>query len=60
MTEKVYLEDEMEQELIKRGHDIYDSDKCIDSTEVCSIAIELYGFRSRLNEDDVLEFTGNF
>lgn len=60
MAKKVYLEDEMEQELIKRGHDIFDSDKCIDSSEVCSIAIELYGFHSRLNSDEILEFNGNF
>lgn len=60
MNKKVYLEDEMEQELIKRGHDIFDDEKCIDSTKVCSIAVELYGFHSRLNNDDILEFTGKF
>lgn len=57
---KIYLEDEMEQELIKRGHNIYDSDECIDSSEVCSIAVELYGFHSSLNSDEILEFSGTF
>ena len=60
MKEKLYLEEEMEQELIKRGHNIFDEDECIDSVEVCEIAVGMYGFKSRLNKDEILEFTGNF
>lgn len=60
MEKKVYLEDEMEKELVKRGHNIYDSDNCVDSSELCWIAVEFYGFHSRFNSDEVLEFTGRF
>lgn len=58
--EKLYMEDQMEKELVVRGHDIYDEDKCIDSVKVVDIAIDVYGFKSKMNENDILEFVGSF
>lgn len=58
--EKIYTEYEMEQELTNRGHNILDEDGCTDSVEVVDLAVSLYGFNSTLNEDEMLEFTGDF
>lgn len=56
----ILSEDEMETELIKRGYKIEDDEGCIDSMEVCSIACDWYGFQTKVNCNDALEFIGNF
>ena len=60
MRKRVFLEDNMEEELIKRGYNIFDDERCIDSSKVCHIACDWYGFETEMNDNGVLIFTGNF
>lgn len=64
LCQKEFSENTMEEMLIKLGHDeILDEERCVDSVEVCNVAVEVYGFKVRQleSEDDSLWFyEGNF